>query len=80
MMRASTVMPPTMTPASLAPLNTGSVLGSCTESGEDDSDALGVDKVPENVFEVPEDADWRGTVEAASLVSSGESGWVTRSE
>jgi len=41
-MMAGTVMHPTMTPASLAPLNIGSVL----DCGGGDSDELGVDEAP----------------------------------
>ena len=76
MMRASAAMHPTMTPASLAPLNTGSVLDCCAESAEDD-EGLGVEEVPASSGTV---ADWIGTDGVVSGVSSGEPGWVTRNE
>ena len=56
-MMAGTVMHPTMTPASLAPLNIGSVLDCCAESadeledGEGDADKSGVDEAPSSLAE-----------------------------
>jgi len=73
-MMAGTVMHPTMTPASLAPLNMGSVLDCCAESadeGEGDSDELGVDEAP---VSLAGNVGWPETGSAVSVVFSSESG------
>lgn len=76
-MMAGTVMHPTITPASLTPLNIGSVLGCCAESADEvedaegDADELGVDRAPSSSAE---DVDWPETGRAVFVVSSGESG------
>jgi len=74
-MMAGTVMHPTMTPASLAPLNIGSVLGCCAESGDEvesgEAGELGVDEVPASLGG---NVDWPEISEAVSVVFASESG------
>jgi len=76
-MMAGIVMHPTMTPASLAPLNRGSAMDCCAESadevesGEGDADELDIDEAPASS---EENVDWPETGRAVFVVSSGESG------
>ena len=74
-MMTGTVMHPTMTPASLAPLNIGSVLDCCAESADEvesgEAASLGVDEVPASSGD---DVDWPEISEAVSVVFASESG------